>query len=52
MASEMVSPEEFILTERLLGNLGVHRMRVVTGNDGNPLNEVKLICDALMNNKR
>jgi len=28
----------------------VHRLRMVTGKDGNPLNEVESICDSLMNN--
>jgi hypothetical protein len=29
----------------------VHRIRKVTGNDGNPVNEVELLCDSLMNNE-
>jgi putative polyketide hydroxylase len=28
----------------------VHRLRMVTGKDGNPINEVELISDSLMNN--
>jgi len=28
----------------------VHRVRMVTGKDGNPLNEVEILCDSLMNN--
>jgi hypothetical protein len=28
----------------------VHRLRMVTGKDGNPINEVELIADSLMNN--
>jgi hypothetical protein len=29
----------------------VHRFRAVTGKDGNPLNEVELLADSVMNNK-
>ncbi len=28
----------------------VHRLRMVTGKDGNPLNEVEMICDSSLNN--
>lgn len=33
-----------------LDRYNVHRLRMVTGKDGNPLNEVEMICDSLMNN--
>ena len=29
----------------------VHRLRMVTGKDGNPLNELELLSDSLMNNE-
>ncbi|MCU1355294.1 MAG: hypothetical protein JWM89_712 [Acidimicrobiales bacterium] len=34
----------------MLDRLYVHRVRAVTGKDTNPLNEVELICESLMNN--
>jgi hypothetical protein len=34
----------------VLDRFYVHRLRMVTGKDGNPLNEVELICDSLLNN--
>jgi hypothetical protein len=33
-----------------LDRLFVHRLRTVTGKDTNPLNELELICESLMNN--
>lgn len=34
----------------MLDRLYVHRVRAVTGKDTNPLNEVELICESLINN--
>jgi len=34
----------------VLDRLFVHRVRLVTGKDGNPVNEVELLADSLMNN--
>lgn len=36
-----------LVLDRLYG----HRLRMVTGKEGTPLNEVELIVDSLMNNK-
>lgn len=34
----------------VLDRFFVHRLRSVTGKDGNPLNEVELLADSIMNN--
>lgn len=34
----------------VLNRYFLHRFRMVSGKDGNPLNEVELICDSLLNN--
>ncbi len=34
----------------VLDRLFVHRLRVVEGKDGNPLNEVRILCDSMTNN--
>ncbi len=35
----------------LLDYLFVHRLRMVDGKDGNPLNEVRILCNSILNNK-
>jgi hypothetical protein len=34
----------------VLDHLFIHRLRTVEGKDGNPLNEVRLLSDSMMNN--
>jgi hypothetical protein len=34
----------------VLDRFFVHRVRMVAGKDGNPLNEVEMLCESLMNN--
>ncbi|RZL76216.1 MAG: hypothetical protein EOP32_29675 [Rhodococcus sp. (in: high G+C Gram-positive bacteria)] len=49
-ASEDFEPLFFNNMVLVLDRYFVHRIRAVTGKDGNPLNEVEIIADSLMNN--
>lgn len=43
-------PRFFNAMALVLDRYFVHRLRIVSGKDGNPLNELEMICDSLMNN--
>jgi hypothetical protein len=49
-ALEAFEPLFFNNMTLVLDRYFVHRLRVVTGKDGNPLNEVELLSDSIMNN--
>jgi hypothetical protein len=49
-ALEALEPLLFNNMTLVLDRYFVHRLRMVTGKDGNPLNEVELLADSLMNN--
>ena len=49
-ALEAFEPLLFNNMTLVLDRYFVHRLRSVTGKDGNPLNEVELLSDSLMNN--
>jgi hypothetical protein len=49
-ALEALEPLLFNNMTLVLDRYFVHRLRMVTGKDGNPINELELLADSLMNN--
>ena len=49
-ALEAFEPLLFNNMTLVLDRYFVHRLRTTTGKDGNPINEVELLADSLMNN--
>ena len=50
-ALEAIEPLLFNNMTLVLDRYFVHRLRMTTGKDGNPINEVELLADSLMNNR-
>jgi hypothetical protein len=50
--AEIAAFEPLFLNDlvQVLDHLFVHRLRKMEGKDGNPLNEVRALCDSLMSN--
>lgn len=48
-AAEALEPVVFSQLVLALDRYFVHRLRIITGEDGHPLNELEMLADSLMN---